>query len=397
MKRNCIFSSLIVSALLSGAHAADGRPPIDIMNFLRIEQDDNVFTTGKDSAVGKQESFKIIEQIDLLLDTEQGASYFGIRYSPSFTWFDNRPDDSTDLAHQLDFSLRQKLTPRSNLYVKDTLRMAEEPELVQNDVVVRNNNDFLFNSLNVSYDNQVVPDKTTLRLDGRYAIMRYDDSAVADDNDYDQLTFGTDVVQRLAPNADGGLQVRYTDLSYDDSIRDTESIQAGGIYTRILNPRLQTDVRLGWENRSSDYAVEEKANSPYADLNLVYVPVRDTTATLGVGYAYDKSPVSTFAQQTRSSIRGDLAQKLSPAVTVNLSGAYFVGNFDLDDATSRFDPAIHTDGDETTFQFGLRLSYQINIRNWVEASYQYTELDSDVRPGDDFDRNRISLGWKYSL
>ncbi len=397
MNRIALVSSLLLAAGLPTLQAGEGRPPVDVVLNLRVENDDNVFTTGDGVGVDKQESLKLIGSADLVLDTEQGASYFGLRYSPSYTWYDDRPGDSSDVGHEFDLSLRQKLTPRSNLYVKDTLRVSEEPELVSEDVVFRNNNDYLYNSFNLSYDNQLVPEKTTLRLDGRYAMMSYDTASVADISDYDQVSVGADLLQRVAPHTDVGAQVRYTDLDYEASIRDSQSTQVGGLLTRMINPRLQANLRLGYEYRKADDALEQTAHAPYLDLSTVYLPARDTRVTLGAGYGYDKSPVSFFAQQTRTSVYGSLSQRISPALSLNLNAALFFGTFDRDDATSAFDPATNRDGDENATQLGARLTYQVNVRNSVEASYQYTELDSDVRTADDYDRNRLSLGWKYTL
>jgi hypothetical protein len=43
------------------------------------------------------------------------------------------------------------------------------------------------------------------------------------------------------------------------------------------------------------------------------------------------------------------------------------------------------------------LNYDLNVRNSLELAWRYTELESDVRPGSDYDRNRYYLGWKYRL
>ena len=397
MKNSAIRLALIAGTAGTFALAQPNRWPVDISNTLRVEYDDNVFTTGKGQPVDKQESFKFVNQLEFLLDTEQNATYYGVRYAPSIAWYEDRPGDSTDVNHQLDLTLSHRLSPISRLQLRNTLRAAQEPELVAEDVTVRRRNDFLYNSLNAAYETQVIPDQTTVRVDGRYVIMRYDDSAVADANDYDQYVVGLDVVQRIAPNTDGGLQVRYAVYDYEVDFRDVDSIQVGATLSRVFSPTLHADLRFGYEYRDADSAIEQTSDSPYIDGSLVLLPLHGTRVSVGAGFSKDQSPVNRFAQQERTRIYGSVSHELSPATTFYLTGSYAMGSFDQDDATSAFDPEVHTDGDENVVQFSARLSHQLNVRNSLEASYQYTELDSDIRPNEDFERNRISLGWKFKF
>ncbi|MCC5848126.1 MAG: outer membrane beta-barrel protein [Verrucomicrobia bacterium] len=397
MKTKIAQLTLLTFASGSLVFAQPNRLPVDITNTLRVGYDDNVLTTGKGSSTGKQDTFTIQNQIEFLLDREQNATYWGLRYAPSFIYYEDRPGDSTDINHQFDLTFSHQFTPLSRLQVRNTLRAAEEPELVEDDVTVRRRNDFFYNSLNVSYDTQVVPEKTTLRVDGRYAVMRYDDSEVSNIADYDQLVAGLNVIQQLAPNTTGGLEFRYQELSYENNLRDLDAIQVGATFSKIFSPTLQGDVRFGYEYRDADNAVEQTSDSPYIDGSVVFLPAINTRLTVGAGFSKDQSPVNRFAQQERTRFYGTLAQTLTPATTLYVSGSYSLGSFDRDDATSAFNPEIHTDGDETVLRFSTRLAHRLNVKNSIEATYQYTELDSDVRPDDDFERNRVSIAWKYSF
>lgn len=377
--------------------AQSGRNPVDISNVLRVEHDDNVFSTGEGSDRGKLDSLKVIEQLELLFDTEQGPTYFGVVYAPSFVYYEDRPSDDTDFNHMLDASLIHKFSPKHIFKLKETLRRSEEPELIQDGVTVRNDNDFLYNSLNASYSMEVVPEKVDLSVNGRYAVLRYDEDDVADASDYDQLTGGLDAQVQLAPNLTGAGQLRYTDLEYENGFRDSEAVQVGVSFSKIFSPGLQGDIRAGYEYRDLPNAREEDADSPYIDGSVVFLPGKNTQVTVGAGYSLDKSRVNTFAQQERVRFYGTANHALTPALGLNVSGSVSEGSYDTDDATSLFDPAVDSDGDESVVQFSFGLTYRINVRNSLLATYQYTELESDVRPDTDFDRNRVSLGWQYNL
>lgn len=377
---------------LTATHAAEGQLPVDVFNRLRVEYDDNVNATSS-----KQDSVKIIEELELLLDSELDNTYLGVRYSPALVYFDDRAGDSTDLNHQFDFILNQKLSPRAVIKIKDTLRITDQPTVVQDDVTIRNNNDFLYNSLNGAFETQLVPEKTTLRVDGRYAMVAYDDSDVADESDYDQIVGGIDIIQRVAPNTDVGGEVRYSQVDYENDLRDSDSVQVGVTVSKIFSPKLQGELRAGYESRTADAAAKSDSDSPYVDGSIVLLPAQKTRVTVGAGFSQDKSPTNKFTQQERTRVYGTVSQGITPALTLHLTGSYAMGSFSTDDATSRFDPATDSDGDENVLLFSASAVYEVNVRNWIEASWQYIELDSDVRPADDFDRNRVSLGWKYRL
>lgn len=393
MKKLTLSLSSLALLASSWLFAQPGSSPVAVNNSVRVQWDDNVFTTRED----QQESFKFINELELILDHEQNATYYGIRYAPSFIWYDDRPGDSTDINHQLDLSLRHRFTPLTSASFRNTLRYSQEPELVDGDVTVRRRNDFLYNSFNAAGETHLVPERTVLRVNARYAVMRYDESSVADDADYDQVTFGADIAQRLAPNTEGGLQVRYTVLDYENDFRDVDALQVGANFSRIFSPVLQGDLRFGLEYRDADNAIEQTSTTPYVEGNVVLLPVANTRMTLGASYALDKSATNRFAQQERTRLFGTLSHDITPGLRFALNASYSMGNYDMDDATSFFNPETDRDGDENILQFSARLTYRIDVRHSVEASYQFTELDSDVRPNDEFERNRFTVGWKFSF
>jgi hypothetical protein len=374
-----------------------GQNPVDISNVFRVEYDDNVFSSNSDSATGKVDSMKLVESIEFLFDTEKGPTYFGIVYAPSVVYFEDRPNDDTDVNHLLDASVIHKFSPTRVLQVKETLRRSDEPELIEDDVTIRKNNDFFYNSFNASYTTEVMPEKMSLRVDGRYVLLRYDEGDVARASDYDQLTGGVDASYELDPNTSAGGQVRYSVLDYENGLRDSDSVQVGGTVSKIFGPSLQGNARAGYEFRDASNAVETSSDSPYLDGSLVYLPGKNTQLTVGAGYSLDKSPVNTFTQQERFRVYANANYSISPALRLNLSGSISEGSFDASDATTLFDPQVDTDGDESVIQTTVGLTYRVNVRNSLLATYQYTDLDSDVRPGSTFTRNRISLGWQYNL
>ncbi|MDA3873117.1 MAG: outer membrane beta-barrel protein [Kiritimatiellae bacterium] len=388
---------LLASSLLITWSATAQELPFQVFNFLKVEYDDNVFTTGKGAGTEPQESFKIVEQIEFLLDSQQGNTYYGVRYSPSLVWFEDRPGDSSDVNHQFDLILNQDFSPRTSLNLKHVLRAAQEPELVSEDVTFRNNNDYLYNSFDAKLLTQVVPNKTSAQVSGRFVDFSYDDDEVAETNDYQEMTAGLDLIQVVMPETTVSGQLRYSEVDYEADLRDFDNIQIGLAASRIFNPKFEAQIRGGVEMHSSDDPIADDLETPYISGSLVFLPAMGTRITLGAGYAQDKSPVVIFSTQEKTTLSATLSRDLTAALGLHLTGIYSIGSFTEDNATQAFDPDVNSDGDETILRFVSTLSYRVNVRNSVEATLQYTDLESDVRPQSDYDRTRVSLGWKYSL
>jgi len=396
--RQQINSLLALSAIISSTFLYSAEKlPIDISNYLRLEYDDNIFTTGDGSGAEPQESLIIIEQIEFLLDSQMNNTYVGVRYSPVFKYYEDRPSDDTDLSHQWDLILNQDFSPRTSFQLNHTLRVAEEAELVENDISFRNDNDYLYNSVTGKFITQVVPDKTSVQASARYEDFAYDDNDVAEVSDYDASTVGLDVIQILQPEMSLSGEFRFTDLDYTTDLRDAETIQLGLALSKMFNPRLRGEVRAGIENHDPADAISEETESPYIDGNLSFFPAKGTRITTGIAYKQEKSPVSIFTMQEMFVLSGTYSNDLTAGITMNLSGSYSMGDFSTDNATSVFDPELNSAGDETQISFVASLNYSLNVRNSFILSYQYTELESDVRPVSDYDRSRFSLGWKYNL
>ena len=391
-----LWKRIAIGIALTGslaAEAAESELPVEIFNRVRVEYDDNINTTTDEA--GKNESFKLIEELELLIDAELENTYFGLRYMPAFILYEDRPGDDTDLDHQLDVILNQSLTPRTSIRFKDTFRVSEDPALVEGDVTVRNNNDFMYNSVNAALDTQVIPEKTTLRVDGRYAFIDYDEEQSAEANNYDNASAGIDLIQQLTPSSTMSLETRVSTFDYDDDLRDSDAVQLGLGGSMVFSPKVQGDMRVGYQTRESDNALEADSDSGYLSGNMVFLPAEKSRISIGAAISEDKSPTSQFVSQDRLRLFGSYVQGLTARLSLTLSGAWSEGKFDAADATS--EEAAENDGDETSVRLSTTLSYKIGTQNWLELSYQYVELDSEVRVGENYDRNRASLGWKIQL
>ena len=412
--------AVILLAIPVVGRAAEGQLPFDVVNRLRLEWDDNI----RQVEHNPDSSFKVIEELQFSVDLNLEQTFVSLRYRPSFVWWDNRPEDKRDFHHAFDLVLNHKFSPRFSLSMKDTFRIAELPELIEDGAVVRENNDYKYNSIDGTFSTVVRPN-TRLDLSGRYVLLRYDDDDVADREDYDQYIVGLSLQHAIVPETMVAGDVRYQTIDYDSALnRDSDSTQVGGMLQQEFSPNLLGNLRAGYEYKDLDQSNQSSDESPYGEASLTYLPTPLTRITGGAGYSLYETDVYPFSSQTRTRIFGNIAHDLTAKISLYLSGVYTHGKYDGDDlpegaklgdlpakvvqdlvpnaTQAQLDTPLSqsfidslSDKSEDIYQVSARITYKVNRANWLEASWQYSKLDSDLR--EDFERNRVSVGWKSQL
>lgn len=418
--RLALAAGLVVVFLPLASSGSEGGLPFRIFNRLRLEYDDNI----RQEEENTDESWKIIEEAEFSLDANLDDTFLGLRYRPSFVWWDDRPEDETDFHHAVDLVFNHKFSPRFSLGLKDTLRRAELPELVEEGRVVRENNDYLYNSFEGGLTTVLRPD-TRMDFSGRYLTLRYDDDDVADREDYDIYVAGLTIYHNIVPESSIGMDLRFQTADYKSTLnRDSDDYQVGAAFQQVFNPNLFANLRVGYERKDLDEAQGDTQDTPYGEISVTFLPSPATRLTGGAGYSLFETDVYPFGNQTRTRMFANLAHDLTAKISVYLSGIYTKGDYDGDDlpqgATLRDLPAkvieeiapgvtgaaldaplteefidAVSDKSEDIYQVSARVTYKVNRANWLEAGWQYSKLDSDLR--EDFERNRIHVGWKLRL
>ena len=395
MKWNKLWiAGLAVSmALPAATMAREGARNYLIHNRLRLEYDDNIRETERD----KTSSFKIIEEVEFLVNFNLENTFVSFRYKPSFVWWENRDESSTDLHHDFDFIFNHKFTPRLALGIKDTFRYAELPEAIERGTVVRQRSDFLYNALLGTLTYQVTP-VGRMEMSGRYNLLRYDKFEIADVEDYDMYVAGLSYRHSIVPETSVSLESRFESISYDTVDRDADSYQVGVGTEHMFSPNVLGNARIGYHYK--DYSADSVSSdsAPYAELNMTLVPSPATRISFGIGHSMLESDIFPYANQDRTRLFVGVAYDVTARVSWNIAGSYIYSKYDADDAVVELADAEGVefgDGSEDIIQLSTRVTYRVNRSNWLEAGWQFTTLDSDLRQ--DFDRNRVSIGWKTQL
>ncbi len=394
----CAFLFAVI--VIQGAWAREGAKPFQINNRLRVEWDDNIYQADEN----KDDSWKLIEELEFLVNLSLPNTYVGIRYRPSYIWWDDRPSDSTDFQNELDLVLNQTFTPRLSLSMVDTLRRGEAPKLYDDEgKLVDENSDFYYNTFNATLGYLLRP-TTRLELAGRYIAERYDEEAYSDSEDFDLYVGGLTVRHQLIPETTLIGELRGETVDYTSGDRGSKTFHGGGGVEQIFSPNLIGNVVGGYQEKNFNDDEIDSESSPYVDASATFLPSPATRISAGAGYSMFESEVYPFANQNRAQAYASIAHDFTARLSLYLSGTYIDGDYDSDQIVNPPDSANPTisvkDGDEITLQFSTRATYQLNRSNWLELGWQYVDFNSDIKYSDgnklreDYAENRIDVGWK---
>lgn len=410
---NQIRTFTVAACLAAWAASAFAESPVHLSNRLRIGYDDNVYQAGEatrpDGSTVTHEttdSVRILDELELLLNVNLQRTYLGLRYRPTFAWFSEREADDNDFWHDLDLNFVQKFTPALSLSVNDTLRYSQLPELQDDNFVVRQKDDNVYNSALATLSYNVKPE-TRIDVSGRYIFLNYTSDGYTDpagnyvshDNDnYYSVVGGLTLRQQLASRTTLSGDLRYQSLVYNDADeqnnRDANSVFAGLGAEQTFNPKLIGSLRAGVEQRQYDNDAFDDNTQPYGELSATFLPSPATRITGSASYSIYESDISTFLSQNRTYLSLSFAHDFTAKLSFYASGAYAINQYEADYSLA----AGAEDADETTILVSARLSYRINRINWIETGVQYVELDSDIVNRESYDRLRWDvIGWKIQL
>jgi hypothetical protein len=393
LKNGALATAIIL--VLAGANFAGEGPTSSsesdkfvVRSRVRFEYDDNIY----ERSTNKVDSFKIEVEPEFIYNLNLDQTYVGFRYRPTFVWWSDREPDDTDLHHNFNFDFTHNISPRLSLSVKDAFLYSNEPQLMDRGVVIAVSENFIYNLANADLTYQMAP-KTRLTAGGRYTLLRYDNNLQQKANDYDIYSGGLSLRQDVTAATALIGEYRAESISYDQVDRGSMSHYLGGGIESSINPNLVASVRGGAQYKQFDSDTLDSRTSPYVDGSLTYLPRPDTRVTVGAGYSMFEADIYPFANQDRLLAYISLGQDLTARLSVFLTGSYQISDYSGDQS---IDQKVQSkDGSEDVAQFTARASYKVNNRNWIEANYEYINLNSDFR--DEFDRNRVSVGWRTNL
>ncbi|MGD9874793.1 MAG: outer membrane beta-barrel protein [Kiritimatiellia bacterium] len=392
-----LLASVAVLFALQGVVLAQGEGRgYQLVNRLRLEYDDNI----REAVKGEEdESVKVIEEIEFIGNISLEQTFLSLRYMPGFVYWADRDEDNEDIHHALDFILNHEFTPRLALGVKESLKIAELPELMDRGTVVRQQNDYTYNTVNGNLSIHLRPE-TRFDIAGRHILLRYDDDVVADQNDYDILVGGLTLRNQFVPETAVLAEFRAESMEYENTDvvdRGSDTVEIGLGLEQIFSASLLGSARAGFMEKDME-TESGSESSPYGEASLTFLPSPATRISLGASFALMETDVYPFANQERTRFFASIAHDITARLSAYLSAGYSIGDYSEDDIATGAEEEttlLSTSGSEDITQVSARLTYQVTKSNWLETGWQYYDVDSELRG--DYERNRIHLGWKVQL
>ena len=390
----------VLGVLAQGVWAEDDGRTFQVKNRLRLEYDDNIYEQANDT----QDSLKVLEEIEFLVNLRFDQTFVGLRWRPTLVWWDDRPSDDTDFHNDLDLILSHNFTPRLSINLKDTLRIAEQPDQIDRGTAVRERDDYLYNIADAQLSYLVAP-STRLEVGGRHTMLEYDrNDPETEREQYEILAAGLNLRHEMARHTTVAGELRFEEADYDLVDRGSASQYAGVGVEHTFSPSLLGAVRAGGQNKEfNDDSIDDET-APYVDGNVTLLASPATRLTAGAGYSLFESAVYPYASQERTVLYLSAAYDVTARLSLYLAGSYQLGAYKADQTIETVeavgvdengDPIPVQDGDEVVTQLSARGSWKINRNNWLELGWQYLNLESDLRS--DFDRTRIEVGWRTQI
>ena len=224
---------------------------------------------------------------------------------------------------------------------------------------------------------------------GTYTGIRYEDISYDDIDGFDRstVTFYNDFRYQLSPQTVATFTYRLSEVDGDTVSDSTNNYFLVGLEHRF-SPNTVGSIKAGVQNRDVDGG--DDSTNPYVEASLrsqvnEQISVRAyarygvedySRSILGVGFE--------GSETLRIGVNGTYA--VSEQLSIN-AGVNYV-NLGYVDPVLAFVPEV--DEDNLNLSVGFRL--ELSDTMWVDGSYNFETLSSDVGALREYDRNRFSLG-----
>jgi hypothetical protein len=366
-----------------------------VQNSVRVGYDDNVYQTKKKDGTGF-----ITDIINI-----SGKLNFSSRtdmllyWQPEFRYrFDADPNfvNYQDLYARLNHALSQ----RTFLRISDRFRYQDKEG--QTGIITSENQNYIENDLMGALDVNL-NSLSQVNLGAGYLFRTWDDENYGETrgNDFDQYTLNGSYIRELRPNTTTGmLGANYTDLEYEGSRGGYDALALFLGADHNFSPSVFGNIRAGAtfsEVESKMFLSGEKETNdntaPYLQAGLNFNPTARTSLNGSLGYSVYRAENSFYNAQDRFNLGIGLRHDLTGKISLSSAISYIHSVYDSEYA--RGGGGIVGDATDDYFKFSLRGSYQINRNNFVDAGYEFSNRSSDELQ--EYDRNRVDIGWRLRL
>lgn len=381
-----VLLSQVALAQMAPQDGETGRPVV-FSAEVRVESTDN-----RDSREANKES-----NVDVYLSPRIDVVNHGTRlwldlyYMPHFRYRSSAGDTQNDneLQHDLGLMLKYGVSDRLRLKASERFDMTDDPAVENGGVRVRGDQSYLRNyvTAGVNYD---VLQSANLDVVGTHRMKRYDEQAVADISDEDEISVEATVRRQMSEVMRLMAYAQYSTFGYqsvDRLSRDFDATVVAGGLEYLLSETCLASILAGWQTRSYDDAQLGNEGMPYAKVSVTTFGGR-TQCGADILHGVRDSDAYPFASQEFTDIRGRISCELTAKVNVRGAATYRLSSYNEEQTPSG---TIATDfvkarsGDETTTVIDVGVGYAVTESMSLSVGQRYENVDSDV--GETFTKN----------
>jgi len=407
--------------------AADGSRPWSISAAVKGFYDDNIYAaTGKDKfaaidpATGhlvsrKVESYGVDLSPSVRLNLPLDQTLITAGYQYGMRWYEARKSDDIDQYHLFNAGLSHQFDNRFKLDLRESLSVAQEPELASSatatrpSVAFRSQGDNIINNAGASISAELTrPLSLVVSYDN--VLVDYDEGSVnalatsyaGALNRMEHAVNGS-LRYQLRPTTVGLIGYEYGVADYD--LRDTSDNTSHRIFAGVdhsFTSQLTGSLRAGVQITEFDKLLDaannkysESSTTPYVDASLSYNYTTSSYITVGVKHMRTATDVLTLGVNPITDADTTAGYvSVSHAITEKFR-ASVIGQYQ----NSAYQGADHEikGFDENYFSAGVSLSYRLTRWMSAEANYYHDTRDTDIFDGAvSYNRNRVFLGLRFT-
>jgi hypothetical protein len=374
----------ILAGLMFGQIFAEGESPIRVSNTVRVGYDDNAYS----NTDNKKTTF-VKDIVDLSFSaafTDQTT----LQAKSQFMLLDDV--NGTSLNPNLYATLSHAVSPRLLMRLTETYLTGDSAGKTG---ALKEDTRYLYynNKVGVSAD-YVLTEKDRIEGSLDYGVLRNEDDEKRGLNgDTTTVEAGTSwkrdiILQRTYSTIN--LRQRWVEYDHNNSSFEATDLSAGLNHT--FTQELQGYAEGGLTQVRPDYPAPSKSESsinPLVRAGLSYSPSPRTRFSGDLGHSYVASGDNNYGGQTTTDLRFGIQREITAKLMAKATASFARTDYSADDSKTT------KSNTEDRMDLELRLTYQLNRMNFLEAGIKHTESTSENYS--DWERNVVDVGWRIDF
>lgn len=213
-----------------------------------------------------------------------------------------------------------------------------------------------------------------------------------DDRDRDEDTYTAQLSYEIQPRYDAYLRYQYNEIDYDDSVDDLGLDRSSDGYRAVvgisidLTGLLVGDFYAGYQEQEYDDAALSNIDDYTAGAELRWNPTSLTTVTGFVDRTIEETTIAFSSGYLSTNFGLRVDHELRRNVLLNANMGYSMNEYEGSAVGVK-------ERDDDIYSYGVGVKYIFNRNLYLDASYMFSERDSNILAGDyDVDTVLLTLG-----